>query len=422
MPVRSYLRLAASQPRLLGFGFAMTFSSSIGQTYFIGAFGPAIQQEFALGHGAWGAIYMAGTLLSAALLPWTGAGIDRLALARFTALVVAALVAAAAFMALVPAAGLLIVAVFLLRQAGQGLASHTGTTAMARHFFADRGKAVALASLGFAVGETVLPVLAVLAIAAVGWRATYGGAALILALALPPLLWALLRGTAARPPQAVARAPGASASGANGASGPRSWTRREILRDPRFYLLLPGVVAPSFVVTALFFHHLTLAEIKGWGAAWLTGSYWVYAVGSVLATLCVGPLIDRITAVRVLPGFLLPLAAGLLIIWAFDDPLWAWPYLFLIGLTSGLAYAAVTALWAEVYGVAHLGAIRALAVAISVFASALGPVVLGGLMDAGSTVETICLLFALYCLVASLLLIAGLKGLSPAAQGITGPR
>jgi len=407
LPVRSYLRLVASQPRLLGFGFAMTFASSIGQTFFIGAFGPSIQQEFSLSHAEWGGIYMAGTLLSAALLPWTGAGIDRLPLRRYTALVVAALVAAAAFMALVPSAVFLILAVFLLRQSGQGLASHTGSTVTARHSGAHRGKAVAIAALGFAAGETVLPLLAVLAIAAVGWRAAYGGSAVVLALVLPPVLWALLRGSHLGSPPSSA----ASGGGANdGAAG--SWTRREVLRDGRFYLILPAVLAPSFVGTALFFHHLTLAEIKGWSTAWLTGSYWVYAVGTVLATLAAGPLIDRITAVRVLPGFLLPLAAGLLVIWAFDDPIWAWPYLFLMGLTSGIAYTAIIALWAEIYGLEHLGAIRSLAVAISVFATALGPVVMGGLMDSGVSVEAICLYFALYCLVASVLLVLGLKGMA----------
>ena len=409
MPVRSYLRLVASQPRLLGFGFAMTFSSSIGQTFFIGAFGPSIQQEFSLSHGEWGGVYMAGTLLSAVFLPWTGAGIDRLPLGRYAALVVAAMVAAAAFMSLVPSAAFLIVAVFLLRQTGQGLASHTGTTAMARHFGAHRGKAVALAALGFAAGETILPLLAVLAIAAVGWRATYGGAALVLALVLPPILWALLRGLHLGPPQS-SQSSAAAGDASDGAA--RSWTRREVLRDGRFYLLLPAVLAPSFVGTALFFHHLALAELKGWSAAWLTGSYWVYALGTVLATLAAGPLIDRISAVRVLPGFLLPLAGGLLVIWAFDDPIWAWPYLFLMGLTSGIAFTAITALWAEAYGLDHLGAIRSLAAAISVFASALGPAVMGGLMDGGVSVEAICLGFAFYCLIASLLLVVGLRSLA----------
>jgi len=175
---------------------------------------------------------------------------------------------------------------------------------------------------------------------------------------------------------------------------------------------LPAVLAPSFIGTALFFHHLTLAELKGWSAAWLTGSYWVYAVATVLATLAAGPLIDRITAMRVLPGFQLPLAVGLLVIWAFDDPIWVWPYLFFMGLTSGIGYTAITALWAEVYGLQHLGAIRSLAFAILVFATALGPAVMGGLMDGGITIETICFFFALYCLIASLLLGITLKSIA----------
>jgi len=405
--VRGYLDFAAGQHRLLAFGFAMTFASSIGQTFFIGAFGPSIQQEFGLSHGQWGGIYMAGTLLSAALLPWTGSQIDRLPLGRYSALVAAALVAAAAAMALAPAAGFLIVAVFLLRHTGQGLASHTGTTATARHFGAHRGKAVAVVSLGFAVGETILPLLAVLAIAAVGWRWTYGGAGVMLAIVLPPVLWILLR-----PSKRPDGAQPYTVSGLSGDRLSRSWTRAQVLRDGSFYLLLPAVLAPSFVVTALFFHHLTLAESKGWSAAWLTGSYWVFALGSVLATLAAGPFIDRLTAARVLPSFLLPLAVGLLVIWALDDPIWAWPYLFLVGLTGGIAYTAITALWAEVYGLRHLGAIRSLAVALSVFASALGPMVMGGLMDGGVAIETICFFFALYCLLASLLLVMGLKGVT----------
>ncbi len=406
MPARGYLRFAVANRHFLAFGFTMTFASSVGQTFFIGAFGPAVRGEFGLSHTAWSAIYMAGTLLSAACLPWTGQQIDRLPLRRYTGLVLAALVLAAAFMAIVPTAGLLVLAIFLLRQTGQGLTSHIGTTAMARHFHAGRGKAVAMASLGFASGEAVLPLLVVLAIGAVGWRATYGVAALVLAVFLPPIVWWLLRrhenGDRAHDlrPAPSDRSPAGSAS----------WSRAQVLRHGRFYLLLPAVTAPSFIGTALFFHHLALAEAKGWGAAWITGGYWIYAVGSVLASLVAGPLIDRITAVRVMPSFLLPMALGLLFIWGFDGRYWAWPYLFLLGLSSGITYTALTALWAEMYGVRHLGAIRSLVVSLSVFSSALGPLVMGAMMDAGFSVETICGLFALYSLLATGLMRFGLMG------------
>lgn len=410
MFAEGYLRLALASranARFLAFGFTMAFASSVGQTFFIGVFGPSVRDAFDLSHTGWSAIYTAGTLLSAALLPWTGALIDRMALTRYTSLVCLGLVAAAAFMALVPAAPFLVLAVFLLRHAGQGLASHTGTTAMARYFEADRGKAVALGSLGFAAGETILPFLAVLAIAAFGWRFTYAGAAALVALVLTPLVLWLLRGHDQRHRAHQERL---LAARDDGAWRTPSWTRAEVLRDGRFYLMLPAVVAPSIICTALFFHHLVLAEVKGWGAGWITGSYWVYAVGAVAASLAAGPLIDRVTAARVLPAFLLPLALGLVIIWAFDGRFWAWPYLLLVGLTSGITYTAVTALWAEVYGVGHLGAIRALAVSISVFSTALGPLVMGVLMDAGVSVEVICLLFALYCVLATGLLLLGLEG------------
>ena len=90
-------------------------------------------------------------------------------------------------------------------------------------------------------------------------------------------------------------------------------------------------------------------------------------------------------------------------------PYWLLPYLALLGLTSGLAFTGFTALWAELYGTAHLGAIRSTAGAISVFASALGPLLAGVLLDFGMAMETIGLGFAGYGLIATVLLIQALR-------------
>jgi MFS family permease len=414
MSALSYLRFARANARFLGFGFTMAFASSVGQTYFIGVFGPAVRAEFGLSHTSWSAIYMAGTLLSAAALTWTGPRIDQLPLKRYTMLVCIALVIAAAFMAWVPSAALLVLAIFLLRQTGQGLASHVGTTSMARYFDTNRGKAVALTAMGFAAGESLLPVAAVMGIAVLGWRATYSVAAASLAIVLLPGVWWLLRNHEARHRDHLAHQARTTTDGqvrSGSAATGRSWSRGDVLRHGAFYLLLPAVLAPPFISTALFFHHLVLADVKGWSAAWITGNYWVFALGTVLALLAAGPLIDRISAVRVLPGFLLPMTVGLLIVWGFDEAIWALPYLFLLGLTSGIAFAALTALWAEIYGVQNLGAIRSLVVSLTVFSTALGPLVMGAMLDAGISVESISGLFALYCVGATGLQILGLRGL-----------
>lgn len=401
----TYLRLLAVHPRFLAFGFTLTFSANVGQTVIIGAFGPAVRGEFGLSHTAWSAIYMAGTLASALVMPWTGAQIDRYPLRSFALLVCVGLVVSAVSMALAPAAWFLIVAVFLLRQLGQGLATHTGTTATARHFTADRGKALAVIGLGDAIGKAIIPVIAVFAIAAVGWRATYGVMAAVLAFGALPLVWWLLR-----PFEDARHAPRGASGGGDDAADTPSWSRREVLRDGRFYMLLPAVLAPAFILTAVFFHHLEIAAVKGWSSAWMTGSYWIFSAGSIGAALAAGPLIDRITAARVLPAYLAPIALGLLLIWAFDNPYWVLPYLLLIGLTSGISHTAVTALWAEVYGTAHLGGIRALAISLIVFSSAIGPLVMGAMMDWGITVETICALMAVYCVGASALMMLALNG------------
>ncbi len=43
MPFVAYGKFAVAHRRLIAFGFLAAFTSSFGQTYYIGVFGPAIQ-------------------------------------------------------------------------------------------------------------------------------------------------------------------------------------------------------------------------------------------------------------------------------------------------------------------------------------------------------------------------------------------
>ena len=393
MPFGPYYRFARANARLVGFGFLMAFASSFGQSFFVGAFVPEIEAAFDLSHTGWGTIYMVGTLASALLLPWSGKQIDRLDLRLYTTIVLIALAVACIAAAATPGAIVLVVIVFLLRQSGQGLASHTAITTMARYFDFGRGRALAIASLGFSVGEAVLPLAAVAAIAWVGWRWSYAGAGLIaLVVFLPLALW-LLRGHGARHASHVAAGEAAGESAHAG-----SWTRMQMLRDPRFWLLLPGVFAPSLVMTAMFINHRFVAEDKGWSAAWITGNYVVYAIATIATSLFVGHLLDRIPARRLVTLMLLPLALSLAALAWGQAPFWVWPYFVLAGFSGGFGHTAISALWPELYGTRHLGAIKSLAASMGVFASALGPVLMGLMMDNGLSTDGVCWIFAAYCL------------------------
>ena len=412
MPIRAYRQLLQNHPRFICFGLIVAFASSFGQTYFIGIFGYAIRQDFSMSHTQWGGVYMAGTLLSALLLPITGKWIDQVSLPRYTLMVVLSLALAAWFITQVHSIWWLIAGVFLLRQSGQGLMSHVAYTAMGRYFDAQRGKATALVSMGFACGEALLPMAAVAAIAAVGWRYSYMGVAvLVLVLVLPLSLW-LLRGHHERHQNYERDLKQREAAGSAAATASRanvvSWRRRDVLKDYRFYLLVPGVSATSLVGTAMFFHHLNLADEKGWSHAFMTSSYLLYSFMVIVTAVICGQLIDRFSARQVMPYTLLPIAAALALINLVDSYWVIWPYMVLLGIGSGLSQTAQAALWPECYGVRFLGAIKSLFWTLVVFASALGPVWLGFLVDQGYSFQQAVLSLVVYLLLATGLMLLGL--------------
>lgn len=398
-----YVEFARRQSRFLAFGSLLAFTSSAGQTYFIGIFGPEIRHAFQLSHTEWGGLYLIGTLASALVLPWSGRLIDRVDLRVYVAAVITGLALACLTISMASTVFILVFAIFMLRQFGQGLTSHASITSMARYMARDRGKAIAIASMGFSLGEAVLPLLAVMAIAVWGWRHAYLVTSLCVISTLVPVLW-LLRGHVARHTAHLSEVRHGDAAGSA-----TSKTAREMLSEVRFYLLLPAVVAPSYILTAMFFHHLTLAEHKGWSELWVTGNYWVYASCSVATSLIAGPIIDRFTAARIVPYYLLPLIAGLMLLVPARDPVWVLPYMVLIGINTGFYFTAISALWAELYGARYLGAIKSLAGALGVFASALGPVTIGAMLDLSFSFEQVCIVFSVFCTLATLLLVAGLR-------------
>ncbi len=97
-----------------------------------------------------------------------------------------------------------------------------------------------------------------------------------------------------------------------------------------------------------------------------------------ITSLFAGSPVDRFCAWRLMPAVLLPLAVAAFLIGVMQ-PQWAIPIIFVcFGLTRGMMNPIVGALWVEMYGTAHVGAIRSLATAALVAASALGPGARGG--------------------------------------------
>jgi MFS family permease len=291
---------------------------------------------------------------------------------------------------------LLALIIFLMRLFGQGMMNQNAFTAAGRWFVAQRGKAMAVTAIGLNVGEATLPFMFVLLIGAIGWRASWlVSAALLLFVALP-VIAALL---------AVERIP-AGRQEADNAPAVRDWTRGEVARDPWFYISVAGAVTIGFVGTAVFFHQVHLVEMRGWSLEVFAASFTVMALTTVVCSLLSGQLVDRYTAVRMMPAYLAPLGIACLILGLVPAQWSAFAFMGLLGVTYGFNNTIFGALWAEVYGTASLGAIRSLAVAVLVFSTAAGPGLTGYLIDLGISFPTQLVGMGIYGLLACLMMLA----------------
>ncbi len=402
--MRSFLPLIRADWQLLLFGFAMTFGSSLGQTFFISLFSAEIRAELSLGHGDFGAIYSAATLASAVLLLWTGALIDRMDLRRFSYLVIVGLALGCFLIATAQGVVTLFVAILALRQLGQGLMSMAGTTTMVRYIDTHKGKANALSGIGYSGSEAVRPTLVIALLALVGWRQSWMLWGLIALVGLPLLVRWLLQGHDLRHNDYLQRVD-ASASTSQGETTvtQRQWTRNEMMLDPVFYLCLPALLALPLLFTGFMFHQVHLVEFKGWSLTLWGTLYVLYAITTTFAKLFAGLLIDRVTATRLLPVMTLPLAAGLVLLASSNHLTVAFGFMFLLGLAVGTYSTVASPFYAERYGTLHLGSIKSLTTALMVFSSALSPVVMGWGIDAGVTMDTMAVWSAVYVVLASVL-------------------
>jgi len=353
--------------------------SGFGQTYFISIFAGEIRAEFNLSHGEWSGIYTLGTGASAVVMVWAGALTDRFRIRALGMVILPMVMLACFLMAGVTAAWLLTFVIFALRFSGQGMMSHLAVVAMARWFVAARGRALAIAGLGFSVGEAFLPLVFVSLLAVLEWRLLWVASGFV-ALAGVPILLLLLHKE--RTPQSFAEED--QSLGMNA----QHWTRGQAIRHPLFWFMVPALLGPPAFGTAFFFQQVHYANIKGLEHIQLVSLFPIYTGLSILSMMFAGWVLDKIGTARLIPWIQLPMIAAFWVFGVADGLVLIVLGIAFFATTTGAQATVPNAFWAEFYGTRHLGSIKALASAIMVLGSALGPGITGTLIDLGVGLET----------------------------------
>ena len=392
--------------KVIIFGFIFTFFSSFGQSYFLGLFNSSIRETLSISHGQFGTIYASATLLSSLLLIWVGKKIDDVNIFKFAIFVTILLSISCFFFSKISSVILLFFGIFLMRFSGQGMMSHTATTTVSRYFTKSRGKALSIGWFGLSSAEFILPVLIVFLLTLTHWQNIWQTISILVLIFLPILSYLLVKNINLDSRET-------SNEDEFKDENIKQWTRKEVVRDYRFYIVNMNMLAMPWIATGTFVYQSFITSSKEWGQYVIAQSFMSYSVLSVITLLVSGFLVDKFTSRRLLIYMNIPLFLSVLAIIYFNSPISAFIFLGLIGISNGLANLLGSSIWAEIYGVKHIGSIKALTTALMVFATAFGTALFGVLIDYGFSIEKIAVVSGIYILVSIVLLFFIRKKLNP---------
>ena len=391
--------------KVILFGFIFTFFSSFGQSYFLGLFNLSIREALSITHGQFGSIYASATLCSSFLLIWVGKKIDDVNIFKFAFFVTILLSFACFFFSKVSSVFLLFIAIFLMRFSGQGMMSHTASTTISRYFTKTRGRALSLSWFGLSSAEFILPILMVYLLTITDWKNLWFIFSIIVLLVLPAASFLLIKNL------------NLDSREINDENIDeieiKQWKRSDVIKDYRFYIVCLNMLAMPWIFTGFAVFQSFIQTSKGWGPYIIAQSFMSYSILSVLTLFISGFLIDKFTSRKLLIYMNIPLLISVIVLFYFDTPITAFIFLGLVGISNGFANILGSSTWAELYGVKHLGSIKALTTALMVFATAFGTALFGFLIDIGFSVSDIAAVSGAYIFVSLVLLFLIRKRLNP---------
>ena len=293
-----------------------------------------------------------------------------------------------------------------MRLSGQGLMSHASTTTISRFFERSRGKALSTIWFGLSTAEFILPVSITYFFVTYSWRTVWQGIAILIILFLPFVILNTIKSINLDSREAD-NSPNLKKIKI------KSWRRRDVIKDYRFYIVSLNMLAMPWMATGIFVYQSFISDSKMWNIYTIPKAFMAYSIASILTLFFSGFLVDRFTSRKLIPIMNIPLLLSMFILFYSQHEISAYIFLGLVGISNGLGNILGSSTWAEIYGVKYIGSIKALTTAFMVFSTAFGTAVFGILIDNGFTVENIALICSIYIIFSISLVVIFRKTLEP---------
>ena len=398
------------------------FASGPGQSHTFSVFLLPISEDLGISRTSVSSAYAFATLVAAFGLPHVGRMIDRHGARRVLTVVGAALGTAAVAFGAVSGFVLLTLGFGALRFFGQGSLMLCAGNLVSQWFDRRRGLALSLTMLGFSVSVAVHPPLAQWLSEALGWRMAWVVLGVVTwAMLLPPVLLLVFDR-----PEALGLRPDGKAAGAVGDASPPPGTAREgsmtaeaasrasprpavapddsvtglslaeARRTGAFWIILASNSSFAALVTAMFFHQVSVFEAQGLDAALAASVFSICAAVMVVTTPFVGMLLDRLPTRPLYASAMLSVSVALVAMSLVRDLPSAIVFSVLFGVANAAMHAHFTFVWPRFFGRRHLGSIQGVAQMGGVIGASIGPIPLGlGYDYLGGYGETLVVLAAI---------------------------
>ncbi len=343
-----------------------------GRTQGLGLITEPLLADLQINRVAFAQINLWATLIGALFCLGVGRLIDRYGSRIVLTIVTVALATVVLLMSGARSVFILAILITLTRGLGQSALSVVSITIVGKWFVRRLNVAMAVYTVALSVGFMLaFPLIGTMVIDS-GWRETWWIVGLALMFGLAPLSLLLVRNS----PESCSLQPDVDVSRAHVKDEAPSFTLGQALLTPGFWVF--GIASAVYGLIAsgiALFNESILAE-QGFDAATYHRSLVIVALTALAGNFLGGWLISRGRMNRLLALAMVLLAGSLLALPHVRTQTHVAAYAVVMGLAGGFVIVIFFAFWSRAYGRTHLGKIQGAAQALTVVASAIGPLLL----------------------------------------------
>lgn len=352
-----------------------------GRTQGLGLITEPLMRDVGLSRMRYAEINLVATLAGALFCLGIGRLIDRRG-SRLVLTIVALLLGGVVIaMSRAASFGAVLLFVTLTRGLGQSALSVVSLAMVGKWFRRRLTRAMAVYSLLMSLGfMAAFPLVGALVLS-YGWRTAWAAIGVAIVAGLAPLAWLFVRSV----PEEIGEEVDGAPAGGSAASAHEGATLAQALRTPAFWVFAIATALYGLVASGIgLFNESILAE-RGFAPAIYHQALAVTAMTALAGNFLSGALAGRASLRVLLLAALIMLAAGLAALPHVSSVTHVMAQAVAMGLAGGFVMVVFFSFWGRAFGQAHLGRIQGAAQALTVVASAVGPLLFAwGVEQTGS--------------------------------------